>query len=392
MVKPTFALVQILVCSSAFLWSPAYAWFRIFNLNVGGLSYFEGERPEVDGDGFADDFDLNTAFESYKSYLAENYPNTDLFLEADAMLAGDPEMIMALLHPASAKLARLQGIAEYIKEQKFDAVFLQSVWYRQDYDMIKDCLEDLYWVSDFDKNCPSVEEESDQQVLLGCNGLMTLAIKETCAGRTGIVDQKSIELDKGSPEDAAAEVDISLYFYYTYIPKVQIMDFWYKDNIIRLINAAFAPTSAIGSAWSADQNRQLRVEQANTVCKAAKSPGFFDVAILATGLNDNPDSEPYEKLINCGFIDALEDNWEATFNADDNTNSPFNGYDDEQIIDYVMAMTNPVYSASFIQDILFDKAEVVNHVIEVIDDSGEEEEMSISPHNAIEACLSFIYG
>jgi len=47
--------------------------------------------------------------------LAENYPNTDLFLEADAMLAGDPEMIMALLHPASAKLARLQGIAEYIK-------------------------------------------------------------------------------------------------------------------------------------------------------------------------------------------------------------------------------------------------------------------------------------
>ena len=75
---------------------------------------------------------------------------------------------------------------------------------------------------------------------------MTLAIKETCAGRTGIVDQKSIELDKGSPEDAAAEVDISLYFYYTYIPKVQIMDFWYKDNVIRLINAAFAPTSAIG--------------------------------------------------------------------------------------------------------------------------------------------------
>ena len=75
---------------------------------------------------------------------------------------------------------------------------------------------------------------------------MTLAIRETCAGRTGIVDQKSIELDKGSLEDAAAEVDISLYFYYTYIPKVQLMDFWYKDNVIRLINAAFAPTSAIG--------------------------------------------------------------------------------------------------------------------------------------------------
>ena len=54
----------------------------------------------------------------------------------------------------------LRGI--FLREQKFDAVFLQSVWYRQDYDMIKDCLEDLYWVSDFDKNCPSVEEESDQ--------------------------------------------------------------------------------------------------------------------------------------------------------------------------------------------------------------------------------------
>ena len=42
---------------------------------------------------------------------------------------------------------------------------------------------------------------------------MTLAIKETCSGKTGIVDQKSFELDKGSAEDAAAEVDISLYFY-----------------------------------------------------------------------------------------------------------------------------------------------------------------------------------
>ena len=48
------------------------------------------------------------------------------------------------------------------REEKFDAVFLQSVWYRQDYDMLKDCLEDLYWVSDFDKNCPSVKEETDQ--------------------------------------------------------------------------------------------------------------------------------------------------------------------------------------------------------------------------------------
>ena len=46
-----------------------FRWFRIFNLNVGGLSYFEGERPELDSDGFADDFDLNTAFESYKSVI-----------------------------------------------------------------------------------------------------------------------------------------------------------------------------------------------------------------------------------------------------------------------------------------------------------------------------------
>ena len=155
---------------------------------------------------------------------------------------------------------------------------------------------------------------------------MTLAIKETCSGKTGIVDQKSFELDKGSAEDAAAEVDISLYFYYTYVPKVQILDFWYKDNVIRLMNAAFAPTSAIGKQicetlfsfqfvfinvflgeyWAEDQNRELRVKQANTICNAAKSPGFYDVAILATGLSDQPNSEPYNELINCGFVDALE--------------------------------------------------------------------------------------
>ena len=108
MVKPTFALVQVLhkciyqtldklFCIPDRFWyavAPFYGlphtrkfkklikmsscakleflnfrWFRIFNLNVGGLSYFEGERPEVDGDGFADDFDLNTAFERYKSVI-----------------------------------------------------------------------------------------------------------------------------------------------------------------------------------------------------------------------------------------------------------------------------------------------------------------------------------
>ena len=90
---------------------------------------------------------------------------------------------------------------------------------------------------------------------------------------------------------------------------------------------------------------------------------------------------------------VFRDNWEPTFNADDNTFSMLNEYEDEQTIDYIMAMTNPVYSASFIQDILFDKAEVMNHVITVDGSgSGESEEMSFSEHNAIEACLSFIYG
>ena len=73
----------------------------------------------------------------------------------------------------------------------------------------------------------------------------------------------------------------------------------------------------------------------------------------------------------------FRDNWEPTFNADDNTFSMLNEYEDEQTIDYIMAMTNPVYSASFIQGILFDKAEVMNHVITVDGSgSGESEEMS----------------
>ena len=78
------------------------------------------------------------------------------------------------------------------------------------------------------------------------------------------------------------------------------------------------------------------------------------------------------------------DDWEATFNADGNSWSLTNGFDEEQTIDYVMAMKNPV-SVSFVQDILFDKAEVKDHVI-------DGEDMSFSEHNAIEACLSFIYG
>ena len=257
-------------------------------------------------------------------YLTENYPNPDLFLEADGYLENSPDIIMALLHPARAKLMRLQAIIEYIKyiskpifrqllpieffrEQKFDAVFLQSVWYKQDYDLIKTALEDLYWVSKFDKNCPSVEQEDgDHQVLVGCNGLMTLAIKETCSGKTGIIDEKLMELDKGTPEEAAAETEITLYFYYVFGKKVQIIDLWYNEKVVRLVNVAFAPTSDNPLFWAEDQNRDLRVKQACTVCNAVKSPGFYDVAILAAGLNDMPDSEPYEELIKCGFTDALE--------------------------------------------------------------------------------------
>ena len=48
-------------------------------------------------------------------YLEENYPNPDLFLEADGYLENSPDIIMALLHPARAKLMRLQAIIEYIK-------------------------------------------------------------------------------------------------------------------------------------------------------------------------------------------------------------------------------------------------------------------------------------
>ena len=173
--------------------------------------------------------------------------------------------------------------------------------------MIKTALEDLYWVSKFDKNCPSVEQEDgDHQVLVGCNGLMTLAIKETCSGKTGIIDEKLMELDKGTPEKAAAETEITLYFYYVFGKKVQIMDLWYNEKVVRLVNVAFAPTSDNPLFWAEDQNRDLRVKQACTVCNAVKSPGFYDVAILAAGLNDMPDSEPYEELIKCGFTDALE--------------------------------------------------------------------------------------
>ena len=44
-----------------------FRWFRIFKLNVGGLSYFDEQPDELNADGFAGTFDLNTAFETYKS-------------------------------------------------------------------------------------------------------------------------------------------------------------------------------------------------------------------------------------------------------------------------------------------------------------------------------------
>ena len=119
----------------------------VFNLNTLGASYFE--------DGPTDDqeYDITAIKNDYITFLEQNYANQALL---GLFKIFPTAQMIGLMNPAKKKLERFQGICQHLKNTVPDVVFLQEVWYKKDYDFLKDCLKDYgYHFSEFDPMCGS---------------------------------------------------------------------------------------------------------------------------------------------------------------------------------------------------------------------------------------------
>ena len=90
--------------------------------------------------------------------MKENYPNpTLLTLLGLALLA--PDSLIPQLNPAQKKKERLEAICEHLEtsflhSKNLDVVLMQEIWFRKDYEKIKNCSQTLeYKISNFDSEC-----------------------------------------------------------------------------------------------------------------------------------------------------------------------------------------------------------------------------------------------
>ena len=86
--------------------------------------------------------------------------------------------------------------------------------------MVKTSLSDFYWISEFNAKCGNLHE----QTVIGCDGLVTLVLKQNCFTDTFITNQFSIALPKRSKAEAAKMTSILQYFLVASDRNVQITD------------------------------------------------------------------------------------------------------------------------------------------------------------------------
>ena len=62
--------------------------------------------------------------------------------------------LIKMLNPARKKKERFEAICQHLKDNDFDVVFLQEVWFEKDYEFLKECLNGTgYKFSNFDSEC-----------------------------------------------------------------------------------------------------------------------------------------------------------------------------------------------------------------------------------------------
>ena len=83
--------------------------------------------------------------------MSDNYPNPKMI---DMIRKVPQKHLTEMLNPARKKKERFEAICQHLKNNEFDVVFLQEVWFKQDYEFLKMCLSGTdYSFSNFDSEC-----------------------------------------------------------------------------------------------------------------------------------------------------------------------------------------------------------------------------------------------
>jgi len=340
----------------------------VFNQNVWGLSYFDDfPMPSA-----SEPFDVSSARQSLLGYLNGSYPNPVLI----PMFQGlDDARLIGLLNSARKKQERLDALCEHLIEQEFDVAFMQEVWFKDDYNFLKNCTALKYHISKFDEECGRLNE----MTVLECSGLVTLVKRS----KESKLKETFIAIPKGN--DFATISDPALYGDgYISSRKALIVDAMISEVPLRLINTHLTPYNS-----DFEQNRQLRTQQADFICNEAlqmKREQNWLWAIFGLDMNEVPgDNSVYQTFLDCGFSDAYNPGqsdateYPPTYATIGNTwtDTVF----DTVTIDYILAKSrNTSSSSNYTMYADFEKV-VVEDLKTVISN------VSISDHNSVFASL-----
>ena len=195
------ATAFILVQTNAAPFLCQNATLNIFNLNTWAVSYFDDfpiqeketspnisedfEAKSFNLDFEAKPFNLTSAVQSYLTFGEEFFRNQGfvsvfkfksivrllkLFIQNNSLVQ--------LLNPALKKKERLDALCDHLNENDFHVVFLQEIWYKHDYEFIKEQTGKDYLITKFDPQCGS----TNPMTVLECSGLVTLVAKKMVLG------------------------------------------------------------------------------------------------------------------------------------------------------------------------------------------------------------------
>jgi len=356
---------------------------NIFNVNVWALSYFD----DLPIPSTSEAFDVDSVRETLTEYLNESYPNPLLL---PVLLGLEDASLIGLLNSAKKKQERLSTLCDHIMDQEFDVVFMQEVWFKNDYKFLKQCTRPKYRITEFDKECGRL----NPMTALECSGLVTLVKRS----KKSKLKQKFITIPKGT--DFASITDPELYGEYIITRKALIVDTkipakkFKKGVPLRFINTHLTPYNT-----DMEQNRQLRIQQAEFICDKALKTRLqgkrkWAWAILGMDMNDIPGDSVYEIFMNCGFSDAYNPNQSNMITYPLTYATPGNTWtkpEEEKVtLDYVFAMGRSNLSPSiYTMDVDFKK-------VKVEDLKTTPNDVSLSDHNSVFAkiklgCNPFFY-
>jgi len=308
-------------------------YLSVFNANIWGLTYFADEPiPSSE-----ENYDIDSVKQSNIDYMTNYYPNPFL-LSMSGLIPGG--MLIEIMNPSRKKKERLSTLCDHLINNNYDVVFLQEIWFIDDYEFLKLCTATKYQITKFDEECGRLNPMTP----LECSGLVTLVT----ISKTTKLETEFISIPKGT--DFATIQDPLLYVDYALNRKALIVDTkLYGGKLLNGVPVRFINTHLTPYHKNITERRDIRTQQAKFICdnalRSEKKPNW-GWTIFGLDMNDIPgENSVYQTFMNCGFSDAYNPDqsdvttYPLTYAADGNTWTGFTDPADEKVtIDYILAM------------------------------------------------------